>query len=53
MGGRLLRRWLNQPLLDLARLNARLDAVEAFHDDTPARTAAARAAARAWPTWNA
>ena len=30
MGSRLLSRWLNQPLLDLARLNARLDAVEAF-----------------------
>ena len=38
MGGRLLRRWLNQPLLDLDRLNQRLDTVEAFHHDTPART---------------
>ncbi len=28
MGARLLRRWLNQPLLELDRLNARLDAVE-------------------------
>jgi DNA mismatch repair protein MutS len=27
MGGRLLRRWLEQPLLDPARINARLDAV--------------------------
>jgi DNA mismatch repair protein MutS len=33
MGSRLLSRWLNQPLLDLARLNARLDAVEAFVDN--------------------
>ena len=34
MGGRLLRRWLNEPLLELDRLNARLDAVEAlFHQD--------------------
>ncbi len=38
MGGRLLRRWLTQPLLDLARLNRRLDAVQAFYGDTPART---------------
>lgn len=28
MGGRLLHSWINQPLLDLQRLNARLDAVE-------------------------
>ncbi|MHB1132014.1 MAG: DNA mismatch repair protein MutS [Chloroflexota bacterium] len=28
LGGRLLRRWLGQPLLDLERLNARLDASE-------------------------
>jgi DNA mismatch repair protein MutS len=38
MGGRLLRRWLNQPLLDLAAINERLDAVAAWHDDAPART---------------
>jgi DNA mismatch repair protein MutS len=38
MGGRLLRRWINQPLLDLERLNRRLDAVEALYHDTPART---------------
>ena len=31
MGGRLLRRWLGQPLLDLAELERRLDAVEALH----------------------
>jgi len=38
MGGRLLRRWLNQPLLDLEALKGRLDAVEAFCRDTPLRT---------------
>lgn len=30
MGKRLLRKWLNQPLLEIKRLNARLDAVEAL-----------------------
>lgn len=30
MGARLLRSWLNQPLLEIHRLNARLDAVEAL-----------------------
>ncbi|MBZ0281211.1 MAG: DNA mismatch repair protein MutS [Anaerolineae bacterium] len=30
MGARLLRTWLNQPLLELSRLNARLDAVDAL-----------------------
>jgi DNA mismatch repair protein MutS len=38
MGGRLLRRWISQPLLDIDRLNKRLDAVEAFCGDTPTRT---------------
>ena len=38
MGGRLLRRWLSQPLLDLEALNKRLDAVAAWHGDAPART---------------
>jgi DNA mismatch repair protein MutS len=33
MGGRLLRRWLAQPLLDRAALEERLDAVEAFVTD--------------------
>ncbi|MEQ8673455.1 MAG: DNA mismatch repair protein MutS [Aggregatilineales bacterium] len=33
MGARLLRTWLNQPLLQLNRLNARLDAVQALVDD--------------------
>jgi DNA mismatch repair protein MutS len=37
MGGRLLRQWINQPLLDLDRLNARLDAVEAFFGNTMLR----------------
>lgn len=33
MGARLLRTWINQPLLDVRRLNARLDAVEALTTD--------------------
>ena len=31
MGGRLLRRWVGQPLLDVALLDQRLDAVAWFH----------------------
>jgi DNA mismatch repair protein MutS len=31
MGGRLLRRWLQQPLLDVAAINERLDGVTAAH----------------------
>ncbi|MBL7184446.1 MAG: DNA mismatch repair protein MutS [Anaerolineae bacterium] len=38
MGGRLLRQWLNQPLLDVDKLEQRLDAVEALYQDTPTRT---------------
>jgi len=34
MGARLLRRWINQPLLDVAAINRRLDAVQRFFDDT-------------------
>ncbi len=37
MGGRLLRRRLRHPLLDLAELRARLDAVEWFHKHESAR----------------
>jgi len=33
MGARLLRRWLGRPLLDLQRLERRLDAVQFFFDD--------------------
>jgi DNA mismatch repair protein MutS len=33
MGARLLRQWVHQPLLDLNRINARLDHVAAFHAD--------------------
>ena len=33
-GSRLLRRWINQPLLDVAAINRRLDAVQGFVDDT-------------------
>ncbi len=38
LGGRLLRRWIQQPLLDLERLQARQDAVEALVTDHPLRT---------------
>jgi DNA mismatch repair protein MutS len=38
MGARLLRRWVGQPLLDVAQLNRRLDAVAWFHGDTRRRT---------------
>jgi DNA mismatch repair protein MutS len=37
MGGRLLRRWLRYPLLDLSELRARLDGVEWFHKRERAR----------------
>lgn len=37
MGGRLLRAWLHQPLLDVAALNRRLNTVEAFAAATIAR----------------
>ena len=37
MGGRLMRTWLLQPLLDAAGLEARLDAVETFTSQTLAR----------------
>ena len=33
MGGRLLRAWLSQPLLDRAALEQRLDRVQRFYDD--------------------
>jgi DNA mismatch repair protein MutS len=37
MGARLLRRWLIQPLLDPGAINARLDAVQIFHDSAVRR----------------
>jgi DNA mismatch repair protein MutS len=37
MGARLLRTWINQPLLEVNRLNARLDAVEALTTDAALR----------------
>ncbi len=37
MGGRLLRTWIQQPLLDVALLKTRLDAVEAFYQHTVIR----------------
>jgi DNA mismatch repair protein MutS len=33
MGGRLLRRWLNDPLVDVTEINRRLDAVKELKDD--------------------
>ncbi len=33
MGGRLLRKWLDQPLLDVKKINRRLDAVEEMFND--------------------
>ena len=33
MGGRLIRSWLGQPLLDLVDLTARQNVVQVFHDD--------------------
>jgi len=38
MGGRLLRRWLGQPLLDIKELNKRQDAIGWFADNTLARS---------------
>ena len=37
MGSRLLRRWINQPLLDVDAINRRLDAVQCCVDDTVLR----------------
>jgi DNA mismatch repair protein MutS len=38
MGGRLLKRWLGQPLLDITELNRRQDAIEWFAGNTLARS---------------
>ena len=38
MGGRLLKRWLGQPLLDIAELNKRQDAISWFYDNNLARS---------------
>ncbi len=37
MGGRLLREWITQPLLDVGNLNARLDRVEKYYRNTATR----------------
>ncbi|CAG0944600.1 partial DNA mismatch repair protein MutS, partial [Anaerolineae bacterium] len=34
MGARLVKRWIQQPLLDLAQIHARLDAVDEFNRDS-------------------
>jgi len=39
MGSRMLRRWISQPLLDRAALQARHDGVQVFYEDTPHRVA--------------
>jgi DNA mismatch repair protein MutS len=36
MGGRLLKSWMLMPLMDIGKLNQRLDAVAALADDVPA-----------------
>ena len=46
MGARLLRRWLGRPLLNLERLERRLDAVQFFCDDAFRRNEAAMALAQ-------
>lgn len=46
MGGRLLRRWIGEPLLDLARLRQRQDAVAAALSDIVLRARLAPALAR-------
>ena len=46
MGGRLLRRWLGQPLLDLEELERRLDAVSYFFNDAFRRAGAGSALSR-------
>ena len=47
MGGRLLRRWLGEPLLDLQRLRARQEAVAAALDDFTLRARLAPILSRA------
>jgi DNA mismatch repair protein MutS len=37
MGGRLLKKWLGQPLLDIKQLTSRQEAVAWFHDNTMVR----------------
>jgi len=37
MGGRLLKRWLGQPLLDITQLSQRQDAIKWFYDNTLVR----------------
>ena len=32
-GGRLLKQWMNKPLVDRKKINSRLDIVEAFYND--------------------
>ena len=36
-GGRLLKQWMNKPLVDRKKINSRLDIVEAFYNDSDLR----------------
>jgi len=38
MGGRQLKKWLGQPLLDIAQINQRLDAIQWFYSDNLLRS---------------
>ena len=53
MGSRLLRRWLNQPLLDVAAINRRLDAVQLLRRRHRAAAGSARACCARSATWSA
>ena len=46
MGGRLLKKWLDAPLLSVERIQRRLEAVEAFHADPISRGDVLRAPGR-------
>ena len=41
MGARLLRKWIDQPLINATEINARLDSVEEFSENNPMRSLAA------------
>ena len=55
MGARLLRRWINQPLLDCDQIRERQDAIQSFVDDPIARSELRQTISRIgdierWPT---
>jgi DNA mismatch repair protein MSH2 len=49
MGERLLGRWLRQPLLDLAKIEARQDMVELLRNDAALRSGLQESALRGTP----